>query len=328
VHVIGRPIGGSDMSASATTGPIVVAPHHFPDLRREEELAAELGLAVIAAADSAAFHEAVPDAQIVMMTPYATLTAADFTRMTRCRGVVRYGMGYDNIDVQAAAKAGVPVSIVPGTASEEVASHAVALGLALTRRVGLGNDAIAGGAWNGEIAYDTPRLTELQVGVIGMGRIGQIVARMFTALGSRVRAYDPVAKVTDAETATLDDIIENSDLISLHVPLNSDTKNLISSDVLDRVKPGAMIVNVSRGGLIDESALATALRSGRLGGAGLDVFSTEPLPAGHVLRGAPGLLLTPHIAWRSNRSLDALREGAVERARLALTGQPMPDVVS
>lgn len=316
------------MTTASELGPIVVAPHHFPDLDREWSLARELNVELIAAADKQEFRDAVADAQIAMITPYATLTADDFARMKRCRGVVRYGMGYDNIDVTAAAKAHIPVSIVPSASVEEVASHAVAMGLSLVRRLPQGHSAIDDGRWNGQIAYDTPKFSDLEVGVVGMGRIGQVTARMYAGIGAKVRAYDPFATFSDIPQVDLDSLLETSHVVSLHVPLNSDTRNLISTDVLNRMRPGTIVVNVSRGGLVDEAALATALRSGHLGGAALDVFSEEPLPAGHVLRGVPGLILTPHIAWRSNKSLGAIQQGAVDRARLALTGQDMPDLVS
>jgi len=313
------------MTTSNILGTILIAPHQFPNVDRERALAEEFGVALIEAPDKHAFRAAIPDAAVVMVTPYARVDAEDFAAMKHCRAVVRYGMGYDNIDVAAAT---VPVSIVPGTASEEVASHALALGLALARRIPQGSAAIARGAWAGSVGYDTPRLTDLDVGVLGMGRIGRYVATWWSALGARVRAYDPFTKFSDVPSASMQDILEDSDVISLHVPLNDDTRHLISASTLARMRRGAVVVNVSRGGLIDETALADALRSGHIAGAGLDVFADEPLPASHALRDAPNAILTPHVAWRSNRSLDALQEAAVDRARRALTGDPLPDVVS
>lgn len=263
-----------------------------------------------------------------MITPYARLTAADFPTMSRCRAVIRYGVGYDNIDVGAATRAGIPVSIVPGTASEEVASHAFAMGLALARRLPTGDAAIRDSRWAGTIGYDTPVLSELEVGVVGMGRIGQHVARMYSAVGAHVRAYDPFVTESFVEMADLASLLENSDVVSLHIPLSDDTSNLVSAEVLEKMRRRAVVVNVSRGGLIDEVALAAALRSGRIAGAGIDTFAREPLDEDHPLRSAPNVILTPHIAWRSNRSTGALQEGAVERVRLALTGQPLIDLVN
>jgi D-3-phosphoglycerate dehydrogenase len=309
------------------TGTIVVAPHHFPDLKRERALADEFGIELVATPDVDNFRAAIADAAVVMITPYAKLNADDFPRMRNCLAVVRYGIGYDNIDVGAATRAGIPVSIVPGTASEEVASHAVAMGLALIRRLPAGDSAIRAGGWAGTIGYDTPPLSRLDVGVIGLGRIGQRVAQMYSALGAQVRAFDPYATANEFATAPLEELLEDSDVVSLHVPLSDATRHLISADVLRRMRPGAVVVNVSRGGLVDEAALADALTSGHIAGAGLDTFSVEPLPADHPLRNAPNTILTPHAAWRSNVSTGALQAGAVERVRLVLTGQPLIDVV-
>jgi len=230
--------------------------------------------------------------------------------------------------VTAAKRAGIPVSIVPGTASEEVASHSVAMGLALVRRLPAGDASIRSGNWAGTIAYETPPISRLEVGVVGMGRIGRHVARMYSVLGAQVRAYDPFVEITQVPSATLQEVLESSDVISLHVPLSDQTRGLISVDVLSRMRRGAVIINVSRGGLIDEAALADALASGQIAGAGLDTFSEEPVPDDHPLRDTPNTILTPHIAWRSNQSVGALQAGAVARVRLALTAQPLTDVVS
>jgi D-3-phosphoglycerate dehydrogenase len=297
-------------------------------LDREHALAEEFGYTLNPAADTEAFREGLQDADIVMITPYARLTAADFPRMGKCRAVIRYGIGYDNIDVAAATDAGIPVSIVPGTASEEVASHAFAMGLALARRLPSGDAAIRGLGWAGTIGYDTPVLSQLEVGVLGMGRIGQHVARIYQAVGARVRAYDPFVTESFVKLTDLADILENSDVVSLHLPLSAETANLISGEVLAKMRKGAVVVNVSRGGLVDEAALAEALTSGHIAGAGIDTFAQEPLAAEHPLRSAPNAILTPHIAWRSNRSTGALQDGAVERVRLALTGQPLIDLVN
>ncbi|WP_284990240.1 C-terminal binding protein [Arthrobacter sp. efr-133-TYG-120] len=309
-------------------GTILVAPHHFPDLEREYALAEEFGYTLNAAADGDAFREGLGEAEIVMITPYARLNAADFPLMKKCRAVIRYGIGYDNIDVDAASRAGIPVSIVPGTASEEVASHAFAMGLALARRLPTGDTAIRRFGWNGTIGYDAPVLSQLEVGVVGMGRIGQHVARMYSAVGAQVRGYDPFVTESFVEMSALADLLENSDVVSLHLPLNDETSNLVSGEVLGKMRKGAVVVNVSRGGLIDEVALAAALGSGHIAGAGIDTFAHEPLDPEHPLRSAPNTILTPHIAWRSNRSTGALQEGAVERVRLALTGQPLIDLVN
>lgn len=307
---------------------LLVAPHRFPDLRREQALADAFGLELVVPADQAGFSARMGDAEVVMVTPYARMTAQEFALLRGCKAVVRYGVGYDNIDVLAAHKVGVPVSIVPDTASEEVGSHAFAMGLALSRRIPQGQAAIAAGQWAGVIGLDTPKLSNLKVGVVGMGRIGRLVARWWAAVGAKVHAYDPMANITECPSASLVEVLEGSDVISLHVPLSDTTRHMISAEVLARMRPNAVVINVSRGGLIDEFALAEALSTGRIAGAGLDTFAQEPLPADHPLRSAPNVMATPHVAWRSNTSLDALQEQTVERARRALSGETMPDVLS
>lgn len=313
---------------SPSPGTLLIAPHQFPDLERERNLAREFGLELLAADDPAAFASALPTASVVMVTPYVRLQRSDVERMRACLGVVRYGIGYDNIDVAAAAEHGVPVSIVPDASSEEVASHALALGLMLSRRIPSGQAAIARGEWASSVPFDSPVLSRLRVGVIGMGRIGRRVATWWQDLGAEVRAHDPVAAFDAVPAAAVDDLIATSDVLSLHVPLTEATRHMISADAIARMPHGAVLVNVSRGGLVDEHALAAALRSGHLGGAGLDVFEREPLPADHPLRSAPGAVLTPHSAWKSRSSLDALQAGAVDRARLLLQGEAPPDRVA
>ncbi|MEN4966765.1 C-terminal binding protein [Brucella intermedia] len=316
------------MTMQDEKGIILVAPHRFPNVNRERAFAEKFGREIYVAEDQATFRSRMAEAEIVMVTPYAKMTAEEFGMLKRCKAVVRYGVGYDNIDVAAANNVGVPVTIVPDTASEEVASHAFAMGLSLARRIPQGQAAIRAGEWAGVVGLDTPKLTNLRVGVVGMGRIGKLVAKWWAAVGAKVHAFDPMSTFSEVETASLEEILEESDVISLHVPLTSDTRHLISAEVMERMRKNAVIINVSRGGLIDEEALAAALKAGTIAGAGLDTFAQEPLVGNHPLRDAPNTLFTPHVAWRSTTSLDALQEQAVERARRALQGEALPDLVT
>lgn len=315
------------MTENQPAGTILVAPHQFPHLDREEALAEELNRTLVTANDQTSFSDAMADAEVVMVTPYVKVTSSDIAAMRKCKAVVRYGIGYDNIDTAAAAAAGIPVSIVPDASTEEVASHAFAMGLALSRRLPQGHAAIRDGGWAARIAYDAPKLTDLKVGIVGMGRIGRIAAASWSAVGAHVWAYDPFATFKEVATASLTQALEESDVVSLHLPLTDETHHLVSTEVLRKMRPGAVVVNVSRGGLVDEKALADALHAGHLAGAALDVFADEPLPADNPLRDAPNVILTPHIAWRSTTSLGALQDGAVSRARRALTGKPLIDLV-
>jgi len=306
-------------------GTVLVSPHAFRNLEGERAMADEFGLRLVESATPAEFTASLPDAEVVLLTPYGRVDAADFRVMSRCKAVVRYGAGFDNVDV---ASATVPVSVVPDAYIEEVASHALALGLGLVRRLPQGRHAIDTGAWAGQLAYDTPRLSELTVGVIGLGRIGRRVADLWQAVGAEVIAVDLLRDSESVRLVDLSELLSSSDVVTLHVPLDHSTRHMLSADRLAQMKTGAVLVNVSRGGLVDESALTEALRAGRLAGAGLDVFGDEPLAQGHAFEGLTNVLLTPHIAWRSNESLNSLQKAAVARAREALLGHPVPDVVT
>ncbi|MGO1543319.1 MAG: C-terminal binding protein [Gulosibacter sp.] len=307
---------------------ILISPHQFADLDRENALASEYGMTIHVANDQEEFAELSNSAAFVLVSPYGKVTETMIGAMGRCQGIVRYGIGYDNIDVDAAARARIPVSIVPDASTEEVASHAFALGLALSRRIPAGQVAVEAGQWASSVPADLPKLSDLEVGIVGMGRIGRMVANLWSAVGARVRAFDPIVEFTEVASCELDELITGSDLISLHVPLNDRTQNMISASVIDAMRDRALLINVSRGGLIDETALADALRREKLGGAGLDVFTAEPLALNSELRNAPNVILTPHSAWKSRSSLAALQTGAVARVRSILSGQQVPDQVA
>lgn len=307
---------------------ILVSPHQFPDVAREEELARTAGVDIVFAKDQSEFSRLMPQARIVMVTPYGKVTAEEISSLRECAAIVRYGIGYDNIDVRAAKLAGVPVTIVPDASTEEVASHAFAMGLALARRIPHGQAAITAGAWAGRIGYDVPKQTKLRIGILGMGRIGRMTANWWKAVGSQVTAYDPFVPFHEVGQGSVGEIIKTSDVLSLHLPLTDETRNIVDAAALKMMKRSSIVVNVSRGGLIDEVALAEALATGEIAGAALDVFTQEPLPSDSPLRQAPNLILTPHVAWRSDASVGALQSAAVERARLALNGEDLPDRVA
>lgn len=228
----------------------------------------------------------------------------------------RFGVGLDTLDVPAATARGVKIIYVPDANTTEVAAHAVALILALVRRIPQLNAGVQGGGWgfkNGGLG--TRRISELTLGILGFGRIGTLVADSCRQLGFRVVVYDPFVsedRISSSgyEAVGFEKLIAESDVLSLHIPRVPETENMIGADVLGAMKEGAIIVNVSRGGLIDEDALASAIDSGRISGAGLDTVTMEPLPADSPLRGRPNVLITPHAA---HYSVEAFRE-TVHRA--------------
>jgi (S)-sulfolactate dehydrogenase len=221
----------------------------------------------------------------------------------------RLGVGLYNIDLQACRARQVEVIPASGANADSVAEYTVISVGMLLRGAFQETAAIAAGEWPRERLSTGREMAGKTLGILGFGDIGRRVAKLARAFGMRAIAHDPVLPIDHsgwAETATtqvtLDELVARSDAITLHVPLEASTRRLISAELLATMKPGAVLVNASRGGVVDEAALATALRSGRLGGAVLDVFEVEPLPPGNPLAGAPNLVLTPHIAGATQES--------------------------
>ncbi len=260
----------------------------------------------------------------IVLNQYAPFTAKAFAALKpELRQVVRYGVGVNNIDVDAATRFGVQVCNVPDYGVHEVSNHALALILALQRKIPLMNARTKGGAWDYALAIPIRRMSTLTVGVIGVGRIGGALARKLEPLGCRVIGYDPAygpgsPQMQGAEWAPFDRVVSESDFISLHCPLTPQTRRLFDTAVMGRMKRTAVIVNTARGGVIDEAALAAALRSGALAGAALDVVEREPLPADSPLRGLDNCLITPHMAWYSEEAgVELKRKVAEEAVRFA-----------
>lgn len=211
--------------------------------------------------------------------------------------ISRWGVGYDAIDVPAATARGITVAYTPGLLNETVADFAFALLLALARRVHVGHADMSIGLWKGVWGTDVYGKT---LGLLGCGRIGQAMARRAAGFNLRLIAHDiapqPEAEKLGVQFVSLDELLAQSDFLSLHAALTPDNRGLLGEAQLKKMKPSACLINTARGALIDEAALARALREGTIGGAALDAFVTEPLPQEHPLRGAPNLLLTPHLA--------------------------------
>ncbi|MFA9439250.1 hydroxyacid dehydrogenase [Uliginosibacterium sp. sgz301328] len=244
-------------------------------------------------------------------------------------GVVigRLGVGLDNIDVATAEARGIRVIAATGANADSVAEYVIATSLVLLRGSLLSSGEVAAGQWPRARLSNGREAAGKQLGLVGFGDIGQRVARLAHAIGMRVVAHDPVVAADDARwhatgvrAVTLDALLAESDVISLHVPLLPSTRGLIDAAKLARVKPRAVLINTARGQIVDEAALAQALRDGRLAGAAVDVFEHEPLPAQSALADAPNLILTPHVAGvteESNVRVSALIADAVTEALLA-----------
>ncbi len=253
--------------------------------------------------------------------------------LERCRGIIRVGIGYDSVDVAAATLSGIPVSNVVGWCDHEVAEHALGLMLDCARRLSLLDRSVRSGEWSRSLGRPARRVSGKTLGLVGLGRIGGMLARKAVGLGLQVLAYDPHLQADEirrrgAQAASLDDLLANSDFVSLHVPLSAATHRLIGAAELAQMRPGAVLINTSRGSVLDEAALCEALAKGHLGAAGLDVFAEEPLPANSPLRRFENVILTPHLG---SYSQEAVAEMYLQSAALAarlLSGQWVESIVN
>jgi (S)-sulfolactate dehydrogenase len=239
----------------------------------------------------------------------------------------RLGVGLDNIDMAACEARGITVIPASGANAESVAEYVVTAALGGLRGAYFSTRAVEAGTWPRQMLSQGRELAGKVMGIIGLGNIGRLTARKSAALGMRVIAHDPALPAgaeawrdVEAPPRSLDALLAESDVVSLHVPLTPETRGLLDARRLAQMKRDAFLINTARGGLVDEAALAAMLRAGRLGGAALDVFEKEPLPAGSPLVGAPRLLLTPHIAGVTIESNERVSALIAERVAAALGG--------
>lgn len=259
-------------------------------------------------------------AALVLMIEPATRLVLE--QLPDLRIIARVGVGVDSIDLEAATELGIQVTNVPDANFDEVATHAMALILDQVRRIHRFDDSLRAARWEPlEIGRELRRASDLRIGIIGFGRSARRLVQLLAPLNAtllvsaREHHRESVMRA-GTQMVELDELVACSDIFSLHVPLTSETEKLINAGRLASMKPGASLINVSRGGLVDETALAAAVKEGRLSGAGLDVFDSEPLPAESPLRGLPGITLTPHVAYLSQQSaLEAGRSAFAEVGR-------------
>jgi D-3-phosphoglycerate dehydrogenase len=312
---------------------IVVTDYKFPDLALEQAAAEHAGCDLIGhhCESEAELKAAVTDADAVI-TQFARLSAPVVAAMTRARAIVRYGIGVDNVDLDAARQHGIPVANIPDYCIDEVADHTLSFILAMTRQVVTHTADLRSGHWRLAVPVSGMKvLRDQTVGLVGFGRIGREVAARLLAFKCRVLVYDPMVPEAEIQrlgalSVPLTQLLAESDIVSLHCPSTPATRHIIGPAALAAMKPSALLVNVARGDLVDTHALLDALQSGHLGAAALDVFDPEPLPLEHALRTLPNVVIAPHIASVSVTAVQALRQGAIARAVAAVRGQ-LPDNV-
>ena len=304
---------------------VVVTDQVFPSLEIERRLLARIAATIeVADGTPAGVREKAASADALLNT-YFPIDADLIAGLTRCRVIARYGIGVDNVDTEAAKQARIIVTNVPDYSVEEVAAHALAMMLSLLRRLPRADSIVREGQWGVDRLRPIRRLSELTFGLVGYGRIARRLAASIATLGGRIVVHDPYLRAGPdlPPLLSLDDLLETSDVVSIHAPATAATRGLFDATKLARMRPGAILVNTSRGPLVIMSDLVEALRAGRLGGAALDVFEKEP-PDAKRLRDVPNLLLSPHVAYYSEESLQESQRKAATQILKVLTGQP-PD---
>ena len=307
---------------------VAVTDYVFPSLEPEQRVLAPLGVELRP-------RQCKSEEEIIALTQgadavlncYAKMTARVIEKLGRCKIIARYGIGVDNVDLGAATRAGIVVTNVPDYCIDEVSDHALALLLALARRIVPADGAVKAGGWAVVAHAGIRRLRGQTLGLVGFGKIAIAVAVKAQSFGLRVLACDPylgseAMSRHGAQAVDFDRLLAESDAISIHVPLSPETRNLIGARELARMKSTAFLINTSRGGIVDEQALAAALKEGRLGGAAFDVLGVEPPPPDHPLRKLPNVILTPHLAFYSRESVIELQTKAAEEVARALKGEP------
>jgi D-3-phosphoglycerate dehydrogenase len=258
-----------------------------------------------------------------IITQYGRFSRRVLKALRRCKVICRYGVGVDTVDLAAATECGIIVAFVPDYCTDEVSNHAAALILALHRHLFPLDRGVKAGNWNFRLAVPTARLTEQIVGLVGLGRIGGMLAAKLRGFGMTLQATDPYLRDWPdwVRRVSLDELLATSDIVSLHCPLTDETRHLIDAAALRKMKPSAYLVNTARGGVVDPEAILQALREKWIAGAALDVQEVEPMRGGHPLAGLDNAILAPHAGWYSEGSIVELKRKVATSVRRALEGQ-------
>ena len=305
----------------------LITDYVWPDIEIEREVLRAAGVEPQAAPDASeeTLARLAADADLILFC-FAKVTGNVLRAATKCIAACRFGIGVDNIDIPAATAAGIVVTNVPDYCMDEVGDHALGMILALNRRFGPHDRAVKAGGWSG-VTLDRPmhRTRGATLGIVGLGRIGRSIAAKARGFGMRLVACDPLLApgetVDGVEIASFEEVLRRAEFVTVHTPLTPETEGLIGERELALMKPGAIIVNCARGGIIDEAALARALARGHLAGAGLDVLGAAPPSPDHPLLGLENVIVTPHTAFFSQASTAELERRTAEEAVRVLNGE-------
>ncbi|MCP3763811.1 C-terminal binding protein [Domibacillus sp. A3M-37] len=311
---------------------VLLTDYEFEHLQYEEEVFQESGLDIeFIKAQCKTEEEVIEQAKHVdaILNQYAPVSRRVIESLENTKIISRYGVGVNTIDLDAAKEKGITVANVPDYGMEEVSNHALALLLSWARKVTLLNNEVKKGNWDFKACVPIHRFNEQTVGVLGFGRIPRRFIEKVKPLGFKTAAYDPFVSAEDmaavgVQKMELDEIIRESDFLSVHVPLIDDTFHLINEERLNQMKRNAVIINTARGPIIDEKALADALEKGIIAGAALDVTEDEPVSIDSPLLKMDNVIITPHSAWYSEEAMIELRQKAAKNIVHVLSGEKTP----
>jgi D-3-phosphoglycerate dehydrogenase len=310
-----------------TAKKVAILGARFGSLAIEEQMLGPLGVALDNAngENDAEIVEAATDAQVILCGGAPKITAAVIRQLPQLKGIVRYGIGVDTVDLAECTRREIYVANVPDYCIKEVATHALALILLWTRKIPLARATASSGRWDIAPVKPLQSPCDLVLGLVGFGRIAQSLCRMARSIGFQVWASDPylakhVISKKGARPVPLARLVGGADFISLHLPLTPKTRHILNQERLRQMKATTYLINTARGELIDETALHQALTEGRIAGAGLDVMEHEPPPSDHPLRSMENVIITPHCAWYTERSQKELRKKACAEVIRVLRG--------
>jgi len=270
------------------------------------------------------------DALIVQFCP---ITKKVIDSLEHCKLIVRYAIGVDNIDIDAATKKGIYVANVPDYCTDEVSTHTVAMILAMSRKLVQTVNIVRNGEWNYALMKPMYRSSGSCLGLIGLGAIPTMVAKKMKNFGMRIIAFDPYvsdenARKSGVQKVDFDELVRTSDYISIHCPLTDETRKMINADVFRKMKNTAILINTARGQIVDEAALIDAIREKEIGGAAIDVMEKEPIARDNPLLTFPNVIITPHIAWYTEESIHTLKQKVGEEVVRVLSGNAPKNLVN
>ena len=303
---------------------VVLTDNIFPDLIIERNMLAEVGAEFIEAKDASKIKEECKDADAVVNT-YLQMTPEIINSMEKCKLIIRNGVGVNTIDVDACNTKGIMVANIPNYCLDEVATHAIALLLAVSRKIIILHDSVRQGVWDVKNAIPVFSLQEKVLGLAGFGKIPRLVNEKAKAFGLKVIAFDPYVTKENAGEAgvqkvELDELLAKSDFISIHCPLTGETKGMFNRESFKKMKASAFIINTSRGPVINESDLVDALKEGRIAGAGLDVLEKDEINLNNPLLKMNNVVITPHSAWYSEEAMVRRRTQTIDSVISVLKG--------